>query len=476
MLIRDLERKTGLDRATIRYYEREGLIAPERKENGYRVYSNGDCDTLRKIKLLRQLGMSLERIKALQAGSADLQDVLTEQTRVLDKQIRDAEQARRVCMQMLHDRVSYGDMNAAYYQNCFCTQPALAQSKPFREPVTREYHPVLRFLARWMDYCLITALLRFLLIAVFDVRPYPDWLNSIDSYAVAFLMVPLGALMLHFWGTTPGKWCMGLRVESENGGKLSYQSALEREWDVLRYGCGFWIPLWNCWCLYRSYRAYREREPDWDWEAEYRFQPWDNRRKAGTAGLILAVAVLIAASVDFQMQPKYKGELTVAQFASNYNYYLALVYPEHDKTQQLQPDGTPYPLEDNTVVIHVFGEPEKVNASFEYVLEGEKLSEIRYSNLWTNVLLVYPIPAQCQYASVAAVMAQEGANRKSLTEFAALWDAEIGKESVQIEYGGIRIRWNVDYENCIQTSDGNFMRQDESRDSWVRVDFVIELE
>ena len=38
MLIRDLEVKTGLDRATIRYYEREGFIAPVRKENGYRVY------------------------------------------------------------------------------------------------------------------------------------------------------------------------------------------------------------------------------------------------------------------------------------------------------------------------------------------------------------------------------------------------------------------------------------------------------
>lgn len=39
MLIRDLEQKTGLDRATIRYYEKEGFLKPVRRENGYRTYS-----------------------------------------------------------------------------------------------------------------------------------------------------------------------------------------------------------------------------------------------------------------------------------------------------------------------------------------------------------------------------------------------------------------------------------------------------
>jgi DNA-binding transcriptional MerR regulator len=34
MQIRDLEAESGLDRATIRFYEREGLIIPDQKENG----------------------------------------------------------------------------------------------------------------------------------------------------------------------------------------------------------------------------------------------------------------------------------------------------------------------------------------------------------------------------------------------------------------------------------------------------------
>lgn len=87
MLIRDLEMKTGLERATIRYYEKEGLITPVRQENGYRIYSAGDCDTLMKVKLLRQLGMSLEKIKALQQGSEAFSAALAEQIASLESLI-----------------------------------------------------------------------------------------------------------------------------------------------------------------------------------------------------------------------------------------------------------------------------------------------------------------------------------------------------------------------------------------------------
>lgn len=69
MKIRQLEQATGLDRATIRFYEKEGLIQPQRQENGYREYERSDQDALLKIKLLRQLGISLESIKKLQQGS-----------------------------------------------------------------------------------------------------------------------------------------------------------------------------------------------------------------------------------------------------------------------------------------------------------------------------------------------------------------------------------------------------------------------
>ena len=42
MTIHELETRIGLPRASIRFYEKEGLIAPKRLANGYRDYSE-DC-------------------------------------------------------------------------------------------------------------------------------------------------------------------------------------------------------------------------------------------------------------------------------------------------------------------------------------------------------------------------------------------------------------------------------------------------
>lgn len=100
MQIRDIEVKTGLDRATIRFYEKEGLIRPQRKENGYRVYSEEDRGTLMKVKLLRQLGLSLERIKELQTGREDLQAVLEERIREMNARIEALNRERSVCQEM----------------------------------------------------------------------------------------------------------------------------------------------------------------------------------------------------------------------------------------------------------------------------------------------------------------------------------------------------------------------------------------
>ena len=36
MKIQELERRTGLERASFRFYEKEGLLTPQRLENGYR--------------------------------------------------------------------------------------------------------------------------------------------------------------------------------------------------------------------------------------------------------------------------------------------------------------------------------------------------------------------------------------------------------------------------------------------------------
>lgn len=48
---------------TLRYYEKESLIIPERKENGRRSYSDGDIAWIQFIKRLKDTGMPIKEIQ-----------------------------------------------------------------------------------------------------------------------------------------------------------------------------------------------------------------------------------------------------------------------------------------------------------------------------------------------------------------------------------------------------------------------------
>ena len=60
MTSKEMEARSGVPRANIRYYESEGLLTPARARNGYRDYSGEDLTTLLRVKLLRQLGLDVD--------------------------------------------------------------------------------------------------------------------------------------------------------------------------------------------------------------------------------------------------------------------------------------------------------------------------------------------------------------------------------------------------------------------------------
>lgn len=68
MKIGDLAKKTGCKVVTIRYYEKEGLLAaPERSGANYRLYNKDDLERLEFIMHCRKHGMKLGDIKKLLA-------------------------------------------------------------------------------------------------------------------------------------------------------------------------------------------------------------------------------------------------------------------------------------------------------------------------------------------------------------------------------------------------------------------------
>lgn len=66
LTIGKLASATGVNIETIRYYERVGLVAaPARTDGNYRSYCDDDVARLRFIRRTRDLGFSLDQVRAL---------------------------------------------------------------------------------------------------------------------------------------------------------------------------------------------------------------------------------------------------------------------------------------------------------------------------------------------------------------------------------------------------------------------------
>jgi MerR family mercuric resistance operon transcriptional regulator len=72
LTIGELSRRTGVNIETIRYYERIKMVpAPPRTASGRRVYGPGQTQSLAFIRRSRELGFTLDEIRALLALSAE---------------------------------------------------------------------------------------------------------------------------------------------------------------------------------------------------------------------------------------------------------------------------------------------------------------------------------------------------------------------------------------------------------------------
>lgn len=457
MQIRELEGRTGLDRATIRYYEREGLLTPQRQENGYRSYSEEDAGTLLKIKLLRSLGMPLETIRSLQQGDEGLGQALDELIPVLDQKIRDSRISRDICREIQGRGGEYRELDAEYYLKRLERGEEALPSRPtapvpFQENTPRPYHPVRRLLARGIDLALITGVLRFLLIVVLRVRPFGTVLSWCAYFGGLLLMVPLEALCLSRWGSTPGKWAMGLGVRSCDGDRLSFSRGAERAWSVLRDALGYGIPGLRLWRLRKRYRELRDgEEPEWDMDCEYEYGNWSRGRKAAFAGMLCLVVALGWVSAQDSMKPRYRGDrLTVAQFAANYNFYARTASEEISPGMLLQENGSPYPRQEGVYVLYAGGQPEREDICFDYETEDDILRKISYSNRWTEVFYCDAVPVACETAVCAVFLSQDGADYQDWARFSGDWQEALdeGKTEGTLSWGNMELRWRYTLDNC----------------------------
>ena len=113
MKINQVELLVGITKKNIRFYEAEGLLAPRRNsENGYRDYGEAEVDALRRIKLLRKLGVPLEEIRRMQSGGHTVGDGMRRHLVTLERERENLEQSIRLCSALTDRQERLEDLDA----------------------------------------------------------------------------------------------------------------------------------------------------------------------------------------------------------------------------------------------------------------------------------------------------------------------------------------------------------------------------
>lgn len=115
MKIKFVEELVGITRKNIRFYEEQGLLNPQRAENGYREYEEADVHRLMQIKLLRKLGVSIEEIRRVFDGKISLCDCLDRHQDELERQKEGLAKMQAVSDQIIASRVSLENLATQSY-------------------------------------------------------------------------------------------------------------------------------------------------------------------------------------------------------------------------------------------------------------------------------------------------------------------------------------------------------------------------
>lgn len=348
MTIKEVESRTGMTRPNIRFYEKEGLLDPNRHENGYRDYTEQDVSTLLKIKLLRQLHVPVEEIRALSEGTRTLDKTLDEHLKEIQQERMTLSLAEDLCLVIRQDRVTYQTLEPDRYLSRIPRETP--RERAFfsieQDRVQPVSHPWRRYLARMFDFALYRVFC--ILFASYVLRVHlssqSGVLHTIFSMLLMLLVEPL---LLLLFRTTPGKALFGLRLTSASGGRLRYWSGLTRTMLLFLSGMGLCIPIYEWVRLWKSYRACKDGE--WlPWESEDKCDdaavytirdtaPW--RGFAWAAASAALLAVIYFGAMQSQL-PIHRGELTVAQFVENYNDMAR--FWEADSALTMNQDGQLY--------------------------------------------------------------------------------------------------------------------------------------
>ena len=352
MNIQVIEQKSGLDRANVRFYEREGLISPKRLENGYRDYSEDDLSLLLKIKLLRKLGISLETIRSIINGETELNKVLNDRLAQLSSLRREIDAAEHICTQIRENGVSFSGLDAGYYLKLFenyFNSPGVAQKVLEKDRDPAPGCPWRRAFARTLDLCIISTIVYSLLAVIFRITfLFPSnatrLLQLIIPYACWAILLFYETVFISKFGATPGKAILGIRVEHADGRRLTFDEAFSRSKCVFGRGYGYNLPVYSVIRAWKSYAEIGEgKVPEWDIDCAVTVKAikW-HRPVIYIASYLLCLFLTVLAAFSPYIPSNRGSTLTTEEFVENYNQLARFTNTYVSKDTKLLNNGTFY--------------------------------------------------------------------------------------------------------------------------------------
>ena len=118
--IGELEKLTGMNRTALRYYDAEGLIDPQRQENGYRMYSNEDVMSLVQLKQMSAFGVELGELPSSkrEVGIQDMCLALVRKEQMIEQEIEE-----------LYQKLARLRLHAEAYQTCAAGNTVITEGR-----------------------------------------------------------------------------------------------------------------------------------------------------------------------------------------------------------------------------------------------------------------------------------------------------------------------------------------------------------
>ena len=114
MKISEVAELTGLSISNIRFYERKGLITPDRKvDSKYRDYTPTDVDLIKRIVLYRKMDLSIEEIQSILTEEIDDRQVVKAHISALKEKQEMLDNSIELCEMFIDDEEENLDID--YY-------------------------------------------------------------------------------------------------------------------------------------------------------------------------------------------------------------------------------------------------------------------------------------------------------------------------------------------------------------------------